>query len=148
MADNDLVYAITDNIALTPACAKWRKMHPGGYNEMIGEWHRREVLGRGAHGVVHRGVVVRTGQSIAVKQIHTGGMRQAELQVYAPYFVLGLCCFVVTMTIASATHLWSQNWSCNHIGARYQQEPGCCYRSKSALLVRRSRFEDANCELL
>lgn len=79
--DDLLIHAKTDNVALAPGCAKWRKNRLDGYDEMIGEWYRKEVLGRGAHGVVHRGIVVRTGRSIAVKQIRAGGMRQAELQV-------------------------------------------------------------------
>lgn len=52
-----------------------------GSNAIIGEWSQGEVLGRGAHGVVRKGVVVQTGQIIAVKQIYTIGMRHAELKV-------------------------------------------------------------------
>lgn len=44
-------------------------------------WAKCEELGRGAHGTVYRAILLDTGESIAVKQIHTSGMRRSELQV-------------------------------------------------------------------
>lgn len=47
----------------------------------VGEWTKCELLGRGAHGKVYRGVVGTTGESIAVKQIQINGMGRSELHV-------------------------------------------------------------------
>lgn len=52
-----------------------------GYENGVGKWTRREVLGRGAHGVVYRGVTEDTLESIAVKQIQTSAMGRSQLQV-------------------------------------------------------------------
>lgn len=48
---------------------------------IVGEWRRCELVGRGAYGVVYRGELVATGQSIAVKQIQTTGTQKSKLQV-------------------------------------------------------------------
>ncbi|CAN0022736.1 unnamed protein product, partial [Discosporangium mesarthrocarpum] len=53
----------------------------GFAQESIGAWEKREVLGRGAHGVVFRGVLTSTGENIAVKQIDTCGMGADDLKV-------------------------------------------------------------------
>lgn len=47
----------------------------------VGEWTKCELLGRGAHGKVYRGVVGTMGESIAVKQIQINGMGRSELHV-------------------------------------------------------------------
>lgn len=52
-----------------------------GYENGVGKWTRCEVLGRGAHGVVYRGVTEDTLESIAVKQIQTSAMGKSQLQV-------------------------------------------------------------------
>ena len=53
------------------------------YESGVGKWTRCEVLGRGAHGVVYRGVAEDTLESIAVKQIQTSAMGKSQLQVGA-----------------------------------------------------------------
>ena len=52
-----------------------------GYGEQEMRWRRCEEVGRGAHGTVYRALLLDTNESIAVKQIHTGGMKKSELQV-------------------------------------------------------------------
>lgn len=64
----------------------------------VGEWTKHEVLGRGAHGVVYRGVVVDTHESIAVKQIRTNGLGKSELQVWCEEQELNVTC--VTLDVA------------------------------------------------
>ena len=49
--------------------------------EGVGGWDKCEVLGRGAYGVVWRGELHSTRESIAVKQINTDGMGETELMV-------------------------------------------------------------------
>lgn len=63
-----------------------RRQEEGIYNDLtsfngIGDWRKCELLGRGAHGVVYRGVLAATGESVAVKQTHTKGISRSELQV-------------------------------------------------------------------
>lgn len=87
----------SDNVVVTPGHTECTGTHghsgcdcdggdgdrddSGGSDGIIGAWSQGEVLGRGAHGVVRKGVVIRTGQIIAVKQIHTIGIGHAELKV-------------------------------------------------------------------
>lgn len=52
-----------------------------GYENGVGKWTRCEVLGRGAHGVVYRGITEDTLESIAIKQIQTSAMGRSQLQV-------------------------------------------------------------------
>ena len=47
----------------------------------VGNWDKKEVLGRGAFGIVWRGVLHSNGTNIAVKQIHTDGLGEGELKV-------------------------------------------------------------------
>jgi serine/threonine protein kinase len=47
----------------------------------VGDWTKKEVLGRGAFGIVWRGVLHSNGTNIAVKQIHTDGLGEGELKV-------------------------------------------------------------------
>ena len=54
---------------------------PVVYENGVGKWTRCEVLGRGAHGVVYRGVVEETLESIAVKQVQMNGTGRSQLQV-------------------------------------------------------------------
>lgn len=52
-----------------------------GNGEQEQRWRRCEELGRGAHGIVYRALLLDTNESIAVKQIQTSGMGASELQV-------------------------------------------------------------------
>lgn len=54
---------------------------PGSYENGVGEWTKCEELGRGAHGIVYRGVVADTGENIAVKQFQRSGAGSADLKV-------------------------------------------------------------------
>ncbi|CAM9203576.1 unnamed protein product [Ascophyllum nodosum] len=56
---------------------------PVVYENGVGKWTRCEVLGRGAHGVVYRGVVEETLESIAVKQVQMNGTGRSQLQAAA-----------------------------------------------------------------
>lgn len=68
---------------MTPAAAAAvaAGVRGSGYNNGVGAWTKCEMLGRGAHGVVYRGVAAGSGESIAVKQIQLHGMGGSELQV-------------------------------------------------------------------
>lgn len=52
----------------------------GSYENGVGEWSKCEELGRGAHGIVYRGVVAETGENIAVKQFQSSGAGSADLK--------------------------------------------------------------------
>ena len=54
---------------------------PGSYENGVGEWTKCEELGRGAHGIVYRGVVADSGENIAVKQFQRSGAGSADLKV-------------------------------------------------------------------
>lgn len=59
---------------------------PGSYENGVGEWTKCEELGRGAHGIVYRGVVADTGENIAVKQFQRSGAGSADLKVKTHLF--------------------------------------------------------------
>lgn len=56
------------------------------YNDVGDCWRKCELLGRGAHGVVYRGVLAATGESVAVKQISTNRIR-SELRVVSDVWI-------------------------------------------------------------
>ena len=60
---------------------------PGSYENGAGAWTKCEELGRGAHGIVYRGVVADTGENIAVKQFQRSGAGSADLKASKHLFI-------------------------------------------------------------